>query len=112
MVGFAVRQPATRGFPCSGPSTRCSPASWDDGGRAVSQRTLVFFEGRFILGLTGLETAGVGLDEAVIWSCLAVAVPLADVVNDWHELRLAARAPASLPARAGSQPRTAAAPPI
>jgi len=48
---------------------------------------LVFFEGRLILGVTGLETAGVEIVQAVIWTCLALSVPLADVVNDWNELR-------------------------
>jgi len=47
----------------------------------VGAVALVFFEGRLILGVTGLETANGGLVEAVIWSCLALALPLADVVN-------------------------------
>jgi len=48
---------------------------------------LVFFEGRLILGLTGLETADITIVQAVIWSCLALSVPVADVINDWAELR-------------------------
>ena len=49
--------------------------------------SLVFFEGRLILGLTGLETADITIVQAVIWSCLALSVPVADVINDWAELR-------------------------
>ena len=60
---------------------------------------LVFFEGRLILGLTGLETAGVEMVQAIIWTCLALSVPLADIVNDWDELRRAATAPRRSPAR-------------
>jgi uncharacterized membrane protein len=61
---------------------------------------LVFFEGRMILGVTGLETAGIEMVQAVIWSCLALSVLLADVVNDWYEIRLAATSRAQAPARA------------
>jgi uncharacterized membrane protein len=50
---------------------------------------LVFFEGRFILGVTGWETAGVAVSEMVIWACLAFAVLFGDVANNWHELRAA-----------------------
>jgi hypothetical protein len=61
---------------------------------------LVFFEGRFILGVTGLESAGVDIVQAVIWSCLALSVLSADVVNDWYEIRLAATGRVRSPARA------------
>jgi hypothetical protein len=60
---------------------------------------LVFFEGRFILGVTGLETGSVEITQAVIWGCLAMAVILADVINDWSDLRR----PAGAPARSGSR---------
>ena len=63
---------------------------------------LVFFAGRLVLGVTGLETSGVEMAQAVIWSCLVLAVPLADVANDWNELRLATRAPVRPAARAAS----------
>jgi uncharacterized membrane protein len=56
---------------------------------------LVFFEGRLILGLTGLDQAGVEMVQAVIWSCLAVSVLLADVVNDWYDIRLGATSAAT-----------------
>lgn len=49
---------------------------------------LVFFEGRFILGVTGWEADPV-LGETVIWSCLAMSVMLGDLVNQYQERRLA-----------------------
>ena len=49
---------------------------------------LVFFEGRFILGVTGWETDA-ALGEAVIWSCLAMSVLLGDLANQYQERRLA-----------------------
>ncbi|MDQ1638979.1 MAG: hypothetical protein QOF62_2318 [Pyrinomonadaceae bacterium] len=48
---------------------------------------LVFIAGRFILGVTGWEALGVEIVQAMIWSCLALSVPLADVAIHWKELR-------------------------
>ena len=48
---------------------------------------LVFFEGRFILGVTGWEKNPL-MPEPVIWSCLALSVLLGDIVNQWNERRL------------------------
>src|SRR5215470_16459546 len=48
---------------------------------------LVFIGGRFVLGVTGWETLGVEIVQAIIWSCLALAVPLADVSLHWKEIR-------------------------
>src|SRR5690242_5428517 len=48
---------------------------------------LVFIGARFILGVTGLEKLGIEMVQAVIWSCLALAVPLADFALNWRELR-------------------------
>ncbi len=48
---------------------------------------LVFIAGRFVLGVTGLETHSVEIVQAVIWSCLALSVPAADVALHWRELR-------------------------
>ena len=45
---------------------------------------LVFIAGRFVLGVTGLETHGVEIVQAVIWSCLALSVPAADVALHWR----------------------------
>jgi Predicted membrane protein (DUF2306) len=48
---------------------------------------LVFIAGRFVLGVTGLETHGVEIVQAIIWSCLALSVPAADVALHWKDLR-------------------------
>ncbi len=48
---------------------------------------LVFIAGRFVMGITGWETLGVEIVQAIIWSCLALAVPLADLSLNWRELR-------------------------
>lgn len=48
---------------------------------------LVFIAGRFVMGVTGWEALGVEIVQAIIWSCLALSVPLADVAIHWKELR-------------------------
>jgi hypothetical protein len=48
---------------------------------------LVFIGGRFVMGVTGWETLGVEIVQAIIWSCLALSVPLADVSLHWREIR-------------------------
>src|ERR1043166_2840767 len=48
---------------------------------------LVFIGGRFVMGITGWEPLGVEIVQAIIWSCLALAVPLADFALNWRELR-------------------------
>jgi len=48
---------------------------------------LVFIGGRFVLGVTGWETLGVEIVQAIIWSCLALSVPVADFTLNWKELR-------------------------
>ena len=48
---------------------------------------LVFIAGRFVMGITGWETLGVEIVQAIIWSCLVLAVPLADLSLNWRELR-------------------------
>ena len=45
---------------------------------------LVFFEGRFILGVTGWENDP-AMAEPVIWSCLAMAVLIGDLANYFQE---------------------------
>jgi uncharacterized membrane protein len=50
---------------------------------------LVFIGGRFFLGVTGAETLGVEIVQAVIWTCLVAAVPLADVALHWYDIRAA-----------------------
>lgn len=58
---------------------------------------LVFLEVRFILGVTGWETLGVEIVQAVIWSCLAMSILIADIINHWLELRTALKAPVKFP---------------
>lgn len=60
---------------------------------------LVFFEGRFILGVTGWEAADVVVTQTVIWSCLAFSILLGDIANHWHDLRNAVFAPAGIRSR-------------
>jgi hypothetical protein len=48
---------------------------------------LVFIGGRFVMGITGWEQLGIEIVQAIIWSCLALAVPLADVSLHWREIR-------------------------
>ena len=62
---------------------------------------LVFIGARFVLGVTGLEKLGVEMVQAVIWSCLALSVPLADFALNWRELRSrsAATVKAALPSK-------------
>jgi uncharacterized membrane protein len=60
---------------------------------------LVFIGGRFVMGVTGWELLSIEIVQAIIWSCLALSVPIADVMNNWREIREAlskakSRAPA------------------
>src|SRR6201988_1244571 len=48
---------------------------------------LVFIAARFVLGITGWEALGVEIVQAIIWGCLALSVPLADIALNWRELR-------------------------
>src|SRR5690349_2498852 len=54
---------------------------------------LVFIAGRFVMGITGWETLGIEIVQAIIWGCLALAVPLADLSLNWRELRSTATVP-------------------
>lgn len=47
---------------------------------------LVFIAGRFVLGVTGWEALGIEMAQAIIWSCLALSVVLADVSIHWKEI--------------------------
>ena len=55
--------------------------------------SLVFIEGRFVMGVTGWEQLGVEIVQAIIWSCLAISVLAADLANHWIEIRSALSAP-------------------
>jgi len=48
---------------------------------------LVFIGGRFVMGVTGWELLSIEIVQAIIWSCLALSVPIADVMNNWREIR-------------------------
>ena len=48
---------------------------------------LVFIAGRFVMGITGWEQLGIEMVQAIIWSCLALSVVLADVSIHWREIR-------------------------
>jgi hypothetical protein len=50
---------------------------------------LVFIAGRFVMGVTGWETLGVEIVQAIIWSCLALAMVFADISIHWRELKSA-----------------------
>src|SRR5882672_8354416 len=54
---------------------------------------LVFIAGRFVMGVTGWEYLGVEIVQAIIWSCLALSVVLADVSIHWKEIRSALTVP-------------------
>lgn len=61
---------------------------------------LVFIAGRFVLGITGWETLGVEIVQAIIWGCLALSVPVADIALNWKELRnVSAPVKAALPSQ-------------
>jgi len=47
---------------------------------------LVFFEGRFVSGVFGFDTAPESTQMTVIWSCLALALLLAEVANNFDEI--------------------------
>jgi len=47
---------------------------------------LVFFEGRFVSGLFGLDTAPEPIQMTVIWSCLALALLCAEVANSSSDI--------------------------
>lgn len=64
---------------------------------------LVFIEGRFIMGVTGWEQLGVEIVQAIIWSCIAMSVLLADLAIHWTEIRALFSAPARATATAKRQ---------
>jgi len=50
---------------------------------------LVFIAARFVMGVTGWETLGVEIVQAIIWSCLALALVFADISIHWREIKAA-----------------------
>jgi hypothetical protein len=49
------------------------------------------------MGVTGWETLGVEIVQAVIWSCMVMAVPLADVSIHWNQIKSAKRVKTRVP---------------
>lgn len=57
--------------------------------------SLTFFQIRVILGVTGLDQPpDPAVAEIVVWACVALAVLIGDVANQWYELSSASRRPA------------------
>ena len=56
---------------------------------------LVFFEGRLVGGLLGIDS-NVNATMAAIWACMALSMVFAELANSFHDIRLNLRAPASL----------------
>ena len=50
---------------------------------------LVFIAGRFVMGVTGWERLGVEIVQAIIWSCLALALVFADISIHWRDIKSA-----------------------
>jgi hypothetical protein len=55
------------------------------------------------MGITGWETLGVEIVQAIIWACLAMAMVFADISIHWREIRAAlswstVKAPVTRPA--------------
>jgi hypothetical protein len=60
----------------------------------------VFLQVRLILGLTGLDQPfNWAITETVVWSCLALAILVADLANQWHEIASARPRPVKVEAR-------------
>ena len=56
---------------------------------------LVFFEGRLVGGLLGID-ANVNATMAAIWACLALSMLFAEIANSFNDIKVNLRAPASL----------------
>lgn len=57
---------------------------------------LVFLEVRVILGVTGWERLGQSVTETVVWVCVGLSIPLADVILQVQELRRTKPIPAKV----------------
>jgi hypothetical protein len=57
---------------------------------------LTFFQVRLILGVTGLDQPpDPAVAEIVVWACVALAVLVGDLANQWYDLSSALRRAAS-----------------
>lgn len=65
---------------------------------------LTFIFGRFIMGTTGLETHGVEMVQAIIWSYLALSLVFADISIHWRDIRTAVSVPAKPAVKAAPLP--------
>jgi predicted membrane protein DUF2306 len=70
---------------------------------------LVFFEGRLLGGLLGLDS-NVNATMAAIWACLALSMVFAELANSFDDIRSTLRAPASLRRERTEMPAYSAAP--
>jgi uncharacterized membrane protein len=66
---------------------------------------LVFIGARLVMGVTGWETMGVEIVQAIIWSCLALSVVFADIAIHWKEIRSAVTVPVKSRVSNKAQPR-------
>ena len=56
---------------------------------------LVFFEGRMVGGLLGIDS-NVNATMAAIWTCLALSLLFAELANSFHDIRINVRAAAPI----------------
>ena len=64
---------------------------------------LVFFEGRLLGGLLGIDS-NVNATMAAIWSCLALSMLFAELANNFYDIRVNLRAPAPVRSEPGRTP--------
>jgi hypothetical protein len=64
---------------------------------------LVFFEGRLVGGLLGIDS-NVNATMAAIWACLALSMVFAELANSFHDIRTSLRPAASLPSEREGTP--------
>ena len=56
---------------------------------------LVFFEGRLLGGLLGIDN-NVNATMAAIWSCMALSLVFAELANSFYDIKVNLRVPASV----------------
>ena len=64
---------------------------------------LVFFEGRMVGGLLGIDD-NVNATMAAIWACLALSMLFAELANSFYDIRMNLRAPGALRTERGPAP--------
>jgi len=68
---------------------------------------LVFFEGRLVGGLLGIDT-NVNATMAAIWSCLALSMLFAELANSFYDIKVNLRVPASVRSEQAGTPALSA----